>query len=99
MANPGHRWHAEGARDFNGDGNADILWQDDGADGGTPAIWLMNGTSIIGGGTVGPGDRPGTSRGPATSTATARPTFSGRTMTARLAIWLMNGTSSLEAGV
>ena len=49
MANPGPAWHAVGARDFNGDGKADILWQNDN---GTPAIWLMNGTSIIGGGAL-----------------------------------------------
>ena len=38
-------------------------------------------------------DRPGRSRGPATSTATARPTFCGRTSDGTPAIWLMNGTS------
>src|SRR5262249_10878076 len=33
-----------GAGDFNGDGNADILWQNTN---GTPMLWEMNGTSII----------------------------------------------------
>ena len=47
LANPGPSWHVAGTGDFNGDGNADILWQNDD---GTPAIWLMNGTSLIGGG-------------------------------------------------
>ena len=31
-------------RHFNGNGNADILWQNTN---GTPAIWMMNGTSIV----------------------------------------------------
>ena len=30
------------AGDFNGDGKADILWQNDS---GMPAIWLMDGTN------------------------------------------------------
>ena len=32
------------AGDFNGDGKADILWQNDD---GTPAVWLMDGTAVI----------------------------------------------------
>ena len=90
LGNPGPRWHVNGTGDFNGDGKADILWQNDD---GTPAIWLMNGidrarqrrrrSSIP--------DRPGTSRTPATSTATARPTSCGRTTDGTAAIWLMNG--------
>jgi FG-GAP-like repeat len=34
-------WSIVGQRDFNGDGNSDILWRDTGGD---VAIWLMNGT-------------------------------------------------------
>ena len=45
LANPGAGWHALGTADFNGDGKADIMWQNTD---GTPAIWLMNSTSIIG---------------------------------------------------
>ena len=80
MPNPGPTGTSRGLSYFNGDGKADILWQNSD---GTPAIWLMNGTSIIGaGGLANPGPT-GTPRGPATSTATARPTFFGRTVTAR----------------
>ena len=37
-------WHVMAAADFNGDGKADILWQDDN---GLPAIWTMNGSNAI----------------------------------------------------
>ena len=50
LANPGPSWHVAGTGDFNGDGKADILWQNSD---GTPVIWLMNGASIIGSGIAG----------------------------------------------
>jgi len=53
-ANLSPGWSVAGIADFNGDGVADMLLQD--AIGGgavTLAEWLMNGTQVIGGGTIG----------------------------------------------
>src|SRR5262249_12943006 len=54
--NLGTSWHVLGPSDFNGDGKADVLWQNDD---GTPQIWEMNGTNIIG---SGPLINPGSTR-------------------------------------
>jgi hypothetical protein len=45
LANPGAGWHAKDAADFNGDGKADILWEN-----GAGARWMyfMNGASLQG---------------------------------------------------
>jgi hypothetical protein len=45
LPNPGASWHAIGTGDFDGDGKADILWQNDN---GSAGIWTMNGTSLTG---------------------------------------------------
>ena len=42
LPNPGASWHIVASRDVNGDGNADLIWQNSD---GTPGIWLMNGTT------------------------------------------------------
>ena len=55
---PGPSWHAIGTGDFNGDGHADMRWQN--VDGQT-AIWEMNGTSQIPGGSQILSSNPGSS--------------------------------------
>ena len=55
MPNPGPSWHVKDAADFNGDGKADILWQNDS---GQAAIWTMDGMNLTGAGTVGPNPGP-----------------------------------------
>jgi hypothetical protein len=46
LRNPGPGWHAVAAAEYNSDGKADIVWQNDN---GLPAIWFMNGTTELGG--------------------------------------------------
>src|SRR5579884_247794 len=80
-------WSIVGQRDFDGDGDADLLW----ANGGNLAMWLMNGTTVasnIGLGNVGgtwavagTGDFNGDGKGD----------IFWRDGSGNTAIWLMNG--------
>lgn len=56
--NAGPSWKAIGTGDFNGDGHSDILWQNVN---GQVAIWEMNGTSQIPGGSQALSMNPGPS--------------------------------------
>ena len=47
---PTANWSVAGVGDFNADGNADLLWRDNSS--GALVEWLMNGSSIIGSGSV-----------------------------------------------
>jgi hypothetical protein len=42
--NPGSAWQVHAAADFNGDGKADIEWQNAN---GTPRVWLMDGYNVV----------------------------------------------------
>jgi MgtC family len=92
---PDHSWADKicSVGDFNNDGKADILWQNND---GTPAIWLMNGTTpttMVALGNPGP---PGTRSGPARSTATEWPTLgAGVIMKEGKSVWGLNTAATL----
>jgi hypothetical protein len=89
-------WSIVGQRDFNGDGNADILWHDTS---GNLAIWEMNGTTLLNPSATGLGAVP-----TAWSVA-GTGDFNGdgyadilwrNTSTGDMAIWEMNGTTIIN---
>jgi hypothetical protein len=95
--NPGPSWNEIASGDFNGDGHADILWQNAN---GQAAIWEMNGTNLIGGGNVslnaGPGWKAiGTGDFNADGLADI---LLQNTSSGQAAIWEMNGTNVIGGG-
>ena len=96
LPNPGPNWHAAGTGDFNGDGKADILWQN--ID-GTPVIWEMNGTSIIGAGAL---PNPGPSwhgAGTGDFNGDGKADILWQSSDGTPVIWEMNGTSIIGSGI
>ena len=95
--NPGPSWQIRGTGDFNGDGRSDILWQ--GSD-GTPAIWLMDGTTTTFVGAVGPFN-PGPSwqiRGTSDVNGDGRSDILWQGSDGTPAVWTMDGTSATFVG-
>ena len=90
-------WVLAGTGDFNGDGKSDILWRNTFS--GQAEIWLMNGTSMIGGGS------PGSAANPWTIVETGD--FNGDSKsdilwynfsTGQVVIWLLNGATVIGGG-
>ena len=95
--NPGPSWQIKEHGDFNGDAKSDILWQNSD---GTPAIWLMDGTSVLTNGPAGPFN-PGASwqikaTGDFNFDTKADILWQGADGTP--AIWLMDGLTVLTNG-
>jgi hypothetical protein len=91
--NPGASWHIVTSRDVNGDGNADLIWQNSN---GTPGIWLMNGTTPIS--AVGLAN-PGASWHLVASGDTnddGKSDLIWQNSDGTLGVWLMNGTTPIS---
>jgi len=77
--------------DFNGDGHSDLLWQNDN---GSPAVWFLNGTSLVSGGNL--AFNPGASwhtKGLGDFNADGKADILWQNDDGTPAIWLMNGAN------
>jgi hypothetical protein len=97
--NPGPSWKAIGTGDFTKDGfSDDILFQNTTT--GQAAIWEMNGTNLIGGGTVNPNPGPAwkaVGTGDFNDDGFSDILFQN-TSTGQVSIWEMNGTNVIDGG-
>ncbi|MEA2877045.1 MAG: serralysin [Hyphomicrobiales bacterium] len=84
------------AADFNGDGKADILWQNDS---GTPAVWLMDGVKILstGAALINPGPS-WHEKAAADFNGDGKADILWQNDSGTPAVWLMDGTSVLSTG-
>src|SRR5258707_15137311 len=82
-------------RDFNGDGHSDLLWRNTS---GAVAIWLMNGTSVIGSAVLGTVTTDWTIVGVGDFNGDAKADILWRHTSGAVAIWVMNGTSVIRSG-
>jgi hypothetical protein len=96
VANPGTAWHVRGTGDFYGDGNTDILFQNQS---GVVALWDMNGSSITQGGQV--MADPGAAwqvKGTGDLYGDGKTDIVLQNQDGSVAIWEMNGTTITQAG-
>ena len=97
-ANPGPDWKAVGTGDFNGDGKSDILFQNTG---GQVAIWEMDGTNPIAGGSQWVGANPGPdwkAVGTGDFNGDGKSDILFQNTDGQVAIWEMDGTNPIAGG-
>ncbi|HWX83247.1 MAG TPA: FG-GAP-like repeat-containing protein, partial [Xanthobacteraceae bacterium] len=97
FANPGASWHIIASRDVNGDGTADLIWQNNN---GQPGVWLMNGTTPLAEAGLA---NPGTAWkliGSGDFNGDGRADLLWQDVAGNVGIWEMNGTTPIaEAGI
>jgi hypothetical protein len=93
IQDPGSIWKIKAAADFNGDGKADILWQNDS---GEAAIWLVN-DNLITGDSIKPNPGPDWRvKGAADTNGDGKADILWQhRQTGEAAVWLMSGLSRL----
>jgi hypothetical protein len=82
--------------DFNGGGQADILWRDVS---GAVALWVMNGTKLGAAGIVGTASSDWVIIGAGDFNGDGRADILWRNSAGNLGIWLMNGASIIGTGI
>ena len=97
LPNPGASWHIVASADVNGDGKADLIWQNDD---GQPGIWLMNGpTPIAEAGLANPGANWHLIAA-GDFNADGKSDLLWQASDGTLGVWLMNGTTPIaEAAI
>jgi hypothetical protein len=93
---PGPASTVTATHDFNADGDSDILWQQTA---GQVAIWLMNGTSVIGGGSPGSAGAPWSIVGQRDFNGDGKADILWRNgMTGLVEIWFISGSTVIGGG-
>jgi hypothetical protein len=82
-------------RDFNGDGKADIVWRQSG---GAVAVWLLNGSSVIGQGSPGGAGTDWAIAGVGDFNGDGRSDILWRQKGGTVAVWFLNGSTIIGSG-
>src|SRR5262249_48759916 len=85
------------AHDFNADNTSDILWYNNST--GTAVVWLLNGTSVVGGGSPGAAASPWAPVGQRDFNGDGNADILWRNgTTGQLLIWFLNGSTVIGGG-
>jgi len=89
-------WNVVGVGDFDGDGKADILWQNGGT--GDVYVWLMNGTNVTNDGDLGTQTPDWSIQGIGDFNGDGKSDILWRNISGEVYFWFMNGTTISSGG-